>query len=45
MFYFIPYGELRKNLEPMRRFGQGMCAIEAIAVHVFYVDFGLVVAG
>lgn len=30
-FYFVPYGELRKNLEPMRRFGQGMHAIEAIA--------------
>ena len=30
-FFFIPYGELRKNFEPMSRFGQGMRAIEAIA--------------
>jgi type II restriction enzyme len=29
-FYFIPYGELHRNLEAMTRFGQGMRAIEAI---------------
>ncbi len=30
-FYFVPYGELTRNLDSMRRFGQGMHAIEAIA--------------
>lgn len=30
-FFFVPYGELHKNLEAMSRFGQGMRAIEAIA--------------
>lgn len=30
-FYFVSYGELHKNLQPMKRFGQGMRAIEAIA--------------
>jgi type II restriction enzyme len=33
-FFFIPYGELQKNLEAMTRFGQGLKAIEAIAQHL-----------
>jgi type II restriction enzyme len=30
-FYYVPYGELQKNLDSMIRFGQGLRAIEAVA--------------